>query len=265
MKVCGFTVPRSKTRRSCGAGRRARRPIGRAIALGLVFACSLARESAAEGNLLLAGVESRRSGENYAYLGALIPLGARGRLGQGWVQRYWIDGYRYSYDVSNPALYGVDPQRIRARGKGLEAALGYHFTRDGIAVAGYAGLRYADTEFSPDDPGSRVRGTKVWPKLQFEIAAPLGSRWESRNIASYTFGLEGYWLRTRLVTTIGDGYEVGPEVIALGDRDFKALKVGVALGGLRPTPDSSLGLRGGYHFQSESNAVYVGLDLAVKF
>lgn len=229
-----------------------------------LLAC-IAPECLAEGKLFLAGTELRTNGERFAYAGALIPLPGDNRLGKGWVQRYWLDGNRYAYDVSNRGLYGVDSTRIEATAVSAEAALGYHVTRGDLRLAGYAGVRYTDTALSPDDPGSRVRGTKLWPKVQFELSAPISRKWESRNIAAWVFGLQGYWLRSRLVYRTNGGLELGPEVIAAGDQDYSALKAGFVVGALQPLPSVTLSLRAGYHFQKAANSPYVGLDLSIPF
>lgn len=221
--------------------------------------------SLAGDRLFLTGTELRGSGERYLYAGALIPLPGDNRLGSGWVQRYWLDGNRYGYDVANRSLYGVDSQRIQATALGMEAALGYHVTRGDLLVAGYAGLRHTNTDLSPDDPGSRVRGAKLWPKLQFELTTPVAARWESRNIAAWVFGLQGYWARSRLVYRTDAGLEVGPELVVAGDRDFKALKTGFVVGALQPLPSVTLSLRAGYHFQSAANSAYLGADLSIPF
>jgi hypothetical protein len=245
----------------------ARRPgpgwVGR-LFCGLL-ACLVAGGALADGRLLLAGTELRPEGERYAYLGAIMPLPGDNRLGKGWVQRYWVDAVRYSYEVSNPGLYGVDRQRIRGSVTGLEAAVGYMFQAGDLGVAGYVGVRHADTTLSPDDPGSRIRGAKLWPKFQLEVNKPLASRWRSENIASYVVGLDGYWLRSRLMHTTNVGHDAGPEVILVGDRDFRALKLGMTYGGLRPTPDLSVSFRGGIHLQEQATGPYVGVDLGLSF
>ena len=225
----------------------------------------LASGALADGRLLLAGTELRPEGERYAYLGAIMPLPGDNALGRGWVQRYWVDAVRYSYEVSNPALYGVDRQRIRGSVTGLEAAVGYMFQAGDLGVAGYAGVRHADTTLSPDDPGSRIRGAKLWPKFQLEVNKPLASRWRSENIASYVVGLDGYWLRSRLMHTTHLGHDAGPELVLVGDRDFRALKLGMTYGGIRPTPDLSVSFRGGIHLQTEATGPYVGVDLGLNF
>lgn len=245
------------------ARRAAARPASRLIA-GLL-AGVLASGALADGRLLLAGTELRPEGERYAYLGAIMPLPGDNALGRGWVQRYWVDAVRYSYEVSNPALYGVDRQRIRGSVTGLEAAVGYMFQAGDLGVAGYAGVRHADTALSPDDPGSRIRGAKLWPKFQLEVNKPLASRWRSENIASYVVGLDGYWLRSRLMHTTHLGHDAGPELVVVGDRDFRALKLGMTYGGIRPTPDLSVSFRGGIHLQTEATGPYVGVDLGLNF
>lgn len=238
--------------------------IGRLGAVALLVT-GPAVQALAEGRLLLAGTELRQRGEHYLYAGALLPLPGNNRLGQGWVQRYWLDGNRYGYDVSNPSLYPTDPQRIGARSHGAEAALGYHVTRGTWTVAGYAGLRYTDVTFSPDDPGSRVRGANLWPKLQLEVSTPVGSRWRTQNIGAWTFGLQSYWMRSRWLRTADSGVDVGGELVLLGDRDFSATKLGLVVGALTPVPGATLGLRVGYHVQRAANSPYAGVELSVDF
>ena len=45
-------------------------------------------------------------------------------LGKGWVQRYWLDSYTYSY--------ASGPGRIDADVWGVEAMLGYQASRPGM-------------------------------------------------------------------------------------------------------------------------------------
>ncbi|MFO1320186.1 MAG: cellulose biosynthesis protein BcsS [Burkholderiales bacterium] len=230
-----------------------------------LLSMAAATPSLADGRLFLAGSEIRQRGEHYAYVGALLPLPGDNRLGQGWVQRYWLDANRYGYDVSDPARYPVDPQRIRARSSGAEAAIGYHVTRGPLTVAGYAGLRYADVKFTPDDPGSRVRGANLWPKLQLDIATPVGSHWRAQHIAAWTFGLQSYWVRTRWLRATASGVDVGGELVVVGDRDYSALKAGLVVGALNPVPGATLGFRVGYHVQRAANSPYAGVELVVDF
>jgi hypothetical protein len=211
---------------------------------------------------LLTGAEVRRNDEYYAYLGALVPLRSSDRLGAGWVQRYWVDGLNYGFDVSDPARFATDPQNIRARALGLEAALGYHLRDDRGGVAAYLGFRHQQSTLSPDVPDSRVRGSQWWPRAQVEVDARLTAKVHAYGIVAYTFGLDGYWSRLRVMHDLG-GLEVGPEAILQGDRDYRARKVGLVTTGLHLGANLTMGLRAGYHFQANANSPYVGVELAL--
>jgi hypothetical protein len=213
---------------------------------------------------LLAGTEVRRNDEYYAYLGALVPLRSSDRLGAGWVQRYWVDGLRYGFDVSDPARFAADPQEIRARAVGMEAALGYHLRDDRGGVAAYLGFRHQRSTLAPDIPDSRVRGAQWWPKAQVEIDALLTSTVRAYGIVAYTFGLDGYWSRLRVMHELGS-VEVGPEAVLQGDRDYRARKVGLVATGLRLGGDLTMGVRAGYHFQASANSPYAGVEFGYRF
>jgi opacity protein-like surface antigen len=229
-----------------------------------LVALLLSGAAAARDVTVLTGAEVRRNDEYYAYLGALVPLRSADRLGAGWVQRYWVDGLRYGFDVSDPARFAADPQGIRARALGLEAALGYHLRDDRGGVAAYLGFRHQRSTLSPDVPDSRVRGSQWWPKAQVEVDARLTTTVHAYGIAAYTFGLDGYWSRLRVMHDLG-GIEVGPEAILQGDRDYRARKVGLVVTGLRLGGSATVGLRAGYHFQANANSPYAGVEFAMGF
>lgn len=231
------------------------------LALAALLSCEAA---SARDITMLAGTEVRRNDEYYAYLGALVPLRSADRLGAGWVQRYWVDGLRYGFDVSDPGRFPTDPQGIRARAVGMEAALGYHHRDDRGGIAAYLGFRHQRSTLSPDVPDSRVRGAQWWPKAQVEIDARLASTVRAYGIVAYTFGLDGYWSRLRVMHDLG-GVEVGPEAVLQGDRDYRARKVGLAATGLRLADSVTMGLRAGYHFQANANSPYAGVEFAVSF
>mgnify|MGYP006864916047 CR=1 FL=1 len=70
----------------------------------------------AQERIMLAGVEASRD-SRYAYLGAVLPLPGN-RLGQGFVQRYWLDYDAYRYEK-------LPQQYIDTEVASGEAALGY--------------------------------------------------------------------------------------------------------------------------------------------
>jgi hypothetical protein len=166
------------------------------------MACALVRALGAAALLLIgaaAHADDRLwilTGEVYQsdyYFGAglLIPFWGDNHLGQGWVQRYWLDTFSYTYDAN-----GRD---IDAKVFGAEAMIGYQASRPGLSGAAYFGVRYSNSHLSPDDPAGALRGQQFWPKAQLEGEATLSSSWRANGIISYIMVLDGYWARAPAV------------------------------------------------------------------
>jgi hypothetical protein len=189
--------------------------------------------------------------------GAVIPFWGDNHLGQGWVQRYWLDTFSYSYDANGT--------NIDANVFGAEAMVGYQASRPGLAGAAYLGLRYSHATLSPDDPNGALRGDQLWPKAQLEGEAKLSDAWRADAIVSYIFGLDGYWTRLRFLYGLSGGKYIGPELIAQGDPNYNAQKIGVAFGGLQIARKVFLTLKAGYRFQSGADSPYIGAELVGEF
>jgi hypothetical protein len=196
--------------------------------------------------------------EDYYFgLGVIIPLPGY-MLGHGWVQRYWIDRYTYSYQS------GVG--QIDAGVWGAEGMLGYQASKSRLYGAAYIGLRYANTDLSPDDPGNEARGGQLRLRGQLEGTAEFSERWRGEGIAAYTFGLNGYWTRARLLRSLSESRFIGPELILQGDPTYNAQKIGIVYGGIKPFGNGiSVNVHGGYRFQSGADAPYVGIELVGMF
>jgi hypothetical protein len=189
--------------------------------------------------------------------GLIFPFPGNNHLGQGWVVRPWIDSFSYSY------LAGTTP--VDARVLGAEAMIGYQASRSNLAAAAYLGVRYSNTRLSPDDPGGALRGEQVWPKAQVEIDAALSPSWRAGMIVAYTAVLDGYWTRLRLLYGLPAGRYVGPEVVAQGDPNYTAQKLGIAFGGIAASPHVFVTLKAGYRFQRSASAAYCGAELVGEF
>lgn len=189
--------------------------------------------------------------------GLVIPFWGDNHLGQGWVQRYWLDTFTYSYDAGG--------RNIDANVWGAEAMIGYQASRPGLSGAAYFGVRYSNAHLSPDDPNGALRGNQVWPKGQLEGEAKLSDSWRANGIVSYTFVLDGYWTRLRLLYGLSGNKFIGPEFIAQGDPNYNAQKIGVAYGGFEIASKVFLTLKAGYRFQSGANSPYVGAELVGEF
>ena len=195
--------------------------------------------------------------EDYYLGGLIIPFWGNNHLGQGWVQRYWLDTFSYTYDAG-----GRD---IDATIFGAEAMVGYQTSRPGLSGAIYFGVRYSNTHLSPDDPNGALRGEQFRPKAQIEGETQLSSSWRANGIVAYTLILDGYWARARFLYGLSGNKFIGPEVVVQGDPNYNAQKLGVAYGGFEIASKVFLTLKAGYRFQSGADSPYVGAELVGEF
>lgn len=215
--------------------------LGAALAAGPTVKSALAADG-----LVLAGGEVARDAY-YAYLGHLAPLPGS-KLGNGWVHREWLDALQYSYDTS---------EKITARSPGFSGAIGYQGSKDGAAWAGYLGLRFADTNLSPDDPANVNRGFRTRAQAQLEYRVPRAvAGAEFDGLAQWEFGSRSWYARIRL-----NGWRFGPELVFKGSPDYHAVQVGLTTRVYEGRDGDALTLKGGVSRQSgDSTGPYLGLE-----
>lgn len=217
-----------------------------------LLAPALAR---AEG-LLLGGVQFATRAP-YAYLGTIVPLPGQ-RLGDGWVQRYWLDALRYEYDGA--------PGRVEAKGWGAEAMLGLQRSSPRGYAAGYLGLRAQNTVLSPSDPGNSAEGGQAGLKVQIEGERAIDAAWRVNGIANYSTASYDYWTRGRLLRGLPGGTYLGPELIVQGNRDYNLRALGLVYGGLRPLGGAlSVSVKGGYQDTRTGGGAYGGVEFAYPY
>ncbi|OOG28113.1 hypothetical protein B1C78_02005 [Thioalkalivibrio denitrificans] len=210
-----------------------------------------ASAASAQERLWLAGTELA-PGSSYSYAGLLMPAFG-GHLGEGFIQRYWVDYLTYRYDS--------DGRRIEAEGLGAEAALGYVTPVGSGQLSTTMGILYRDTTLSPDDPDSAARGAQWRLRAQVEYNQPVSESAELGLLGSYVFGQRGYWTRARLGMDVGPGLRAGPELILQGDPDYRAVQYGAFLAGLQLSSTVQAGIRAGIREQrDESRRGYVGVE-----
>lgn len=211
----------------------------------------------AQEQVVLTGFEVSRDSQ-YAYLGLALPLPGQ-RLGQGLVQRYWLDYLSYRYEKT--PLQDVDAEVV-----GGEAALGYQDSHAGGWWGAYLGARYADTRLDPDDPGNDGRGKRWYAKLQLDGETELGAGWRINGIVSHLINRDTYWARLRVQTTLAEGWHVGPELVAQGDTDYRAYKLGAFFGNIRLGADSALTLKAGVSKpEDDAASAYAGAEFYLPF
>lgn len=220
-------------------------------------ALALTTGSAAHGEerLFLSGGEYSDAAY-YTYAGLILPGPGR-ENGRGFVQRYWVDRFGYEYNGA--------PGPVDASVWGAEAALGY----GAASAAGWwtcsLGLRYTNTDLTPDDQTAQARGSQLGGKAQFEFERALSSTWRAGAIASYANQQNGYWGRVRLMHSSTPVRAFGVEVVANGNDEADSTATGLVLT-VRPAGGSwSLSIKGGYRFQDEYDGAYGGLEFGYGF
>lgn len=224
--------------------------------LASLLSAGVASAWAQEG-VILTGVTTSRDNQ-YAYLGTVLPIFGQ-HLGQGWVQRYWLDYVAYPYEKL-PSL------NIDTEVTGVEAALGYQQSSANSWWGAYMGARYANTRLSPVDLGNENRGGKLRLKLQAEGETELGAGWRINGNASHLVGDPNYWVRLRVQTMLKNQWHIGPELIVQGDSNYSAYKVGAFLGNIKIGKSSALMLIAGVRKpENDAASPYAGAEFYIPF
>ena len=210
---------------------------------------------AASNRIFLTGAETSQR-DYYTYVGAVVP-GPGWRHGKGFFQRYWLDRFGYEYEAG--------PLDVDAKAWGGEAAMGYvtPTTRGWWSVS--AGLRYTDTELSPDDRNASARGGQLSPKIQVETEARLNTHWRAAAIASFTVEQSQYWGRLRAWRKVAPRWSMGGELTLGGNDEYDSLGLGgVALW----QPENSawnVAVKAGHRFQDGGDGAFVGMEIGRSF
>lgn len=203
-----------------------RPPIMAAGVLGMLAGLVMPISASANEWLGLTGVELGANHNTYAYAGVIAPLTSNTGLGQGWVQRYWLDWLEYAYDSEG--------EEIRAKAPGASALLGYQQSNSEGYLAGYAGVGYRNTTLSPDRPDADVRGPQSSLQVLGEMDHRFAQSWRFVGAAQVSFGRDSYWTRAKFLHNASTAsYWQGVEVIFQGDPDYYAAKIGLVLDELR--------------------------------
>jgi hypothetical protein len=228
------------------------------IVLGLVFLQFIFPNNVvADSPVIFAGAEGGGgdSVNHNMYLGIISAITGKS-INNGFTQRYYFDFYRYDFE---------EDETIRTLGGGAEGSIGYHKSSENVSGSVYIGLRYNYAGLSPDIIDSEIRDHNVWLKAHVSGEANLTDELTLSLMGSYTFGLEGFWSRGRLMHHLRGGMSVGPEMEFTGNLDYQAWKMGIVVTGFEPYPGVIVGLKAGIRktVGAGSNAT-IGVEI-VKF
>lgn len=201
--------------------------------------------------LLLAGSEggNGRSYNYYNYAGVVAPLFSS-QFGSGFVQKYWVDVFGYDYPSGN--------RTIDASAVGAEAAFGYQQAWNNGWANVFVGGRYSNMWLSPDNPDSKVRGSQVRVKLQAEVDQIMFTNLKFNAIGSYILESDSYWARVRALLRIRKELFTGPELVSMGDPDYRAWQFGWVLTGFEVFPKGYLGFKAGARTTEHADSGWYG-------
>lgn len=207
----------------------------------------------------LAGAEMAERGSAYAFAGAIVPLGPDAALGQGWVQRYWLDWVEYRFDSEG--------EQVRARAPGFSASLGYQNSDGAGSWAAYIGAGYRDTDLTPDRPNAKVRDAQSALLLLVETDRRFAETWRFTGAIQYSAGPDSYWSRAKFLNrSSADGPWWGWEIVFQGDPDYKAYKLGLVLDEVSVTSRMSLNFKlGAIKTKGLETDAYAGIEMVGVF
>ena len=94
----------------------------------------------------------------------------------------------------------------------------------------------------------------------------LAEKWKLSGIASYTFGADSFWVRTRLLYRLNQYLSTGPEAIHMGDPSYRAWQFGWVVTGFELLPDVRVGVKAGARITEGADVEgLVGIELVKIF
>jgi hypothetical protein len=227
----------------------------RKLVVYIVGALAFPAGAIADNRLALVGGELGNDAY-YTYAGIVLP-GPGNDSGRGLFQRYWVDAFGYEYDSAS--------ERIEASAYGLEAALGYGTSNDKGWASASLGLRYTDTDLTPDDTAASARGSQLGFKLDLQGERQIATGWRGNLILSLANKQRAYWTRARLMRALSSRQSLGAEFVAGGNDESRSRGVG-AVFSFQPAESAWLvGLKAGYRDDSDQSGAYGGIELGYSF
>jgi len=177
----------------------------------------------------------------YADAGAVLALN-RNLDADGFLVRMRGSGGSYSSDRT-PAIH----QSVFFEAG--EVMLGYHASVAGVNLTGYIGPEVQ--HHANKDPTATVAGTRWGIKGQVQLYTPFADNWYFFGLGSISSAWSSYFALAKVGYRVTHALAIGPEVAALGNVSFDAIRAGafVNLG----TALGEITLSGGYQWNEHSD------------
>ena len=229
------------------------------ISLGISF-CSL---SHAADVSMFAGGEFDDRGQGFSYLGVDVTQSINKTLAfSGRVIPNYLTYEYYSGD-----------DLIKAKSSGLFAVAGIKLFWDQTMLGFFGGAEFRNTDLSPDDRNSSVRGDTSAGVIQGELDSWLTTRTNVNVFASYSGTSDFLYEKGRIKQQITNlDYKkpytmfIGAEQFIGRNTDFRGEGYGVVVQLFHVAQKASIAVRGGLkHDSTFGDGVYWGLELYKGF
>ena len=226
-----------------------------ASASALVFAliANVINTAPAESQVLeLAGAEVGGD-SSYVYVGAIAPLPGEDD-GHGWAARFWGDRGTYSYETNG--------QTIDAETIGGEAAAVYRWAGDWGYASASAGVRYRDTDLSPNDPGNESDGGHTDVSLATNGRAHVNDKVDATWNVSQEVEQNNSFVRAGVDRDIGNGWRVGVDATRVSGDTYGENRAGLTAERRINDRSSISGRAGAARTDDGAGSGYIGLGIA---
>jgi hypothetical protein len=181
----------------------------------------------------------------YGYVGGVAALN-RNLTQDGWLVRLAGGAGHYKYNIVPGVSNDVNFQTG-------DLMVGYQKYFGATRVTGYVGANVED-HHNGSDPLATMNGTKFGIKGQGEILAPINQYWYLYGQGSISSVWNNYFVMAKAGFNISPAISIGPEVMALGNDRFNAVRVGPFIG-FNVTPSAQIILSGGYSWDTRSDSL----------
>jgi hypothetical protein len=163
----------------------------------------------------------------------------------GWLFRIRGGGGHYKYNSTATLGFGVDYQVG-------EAMVGYQWFVGPSRITLYLGGNVEHHNNS--DPTATVKGSELGFKAQGEIYTSLSQNMYTLLLGAYSTAFESYFVLGKLGYRVMPTVSIGPEVAALGNERFDAVRAG-GFFAFEINPSASIIISGGYSWDERSTVV----------
>ena len=181
----------------------------------------------------------------YGYAGGVAAFN-RNLNQDGWLFRIAGGDGNYKYNIVPGRSHGVNFQTG-------DIMIGYQAYLGDTRITGYVGANVED-HHNNTDPLAKIKGTKWGIKGQGEIYAPLNQYWYLYALGTVSSVWNNYLAMGKVGYNITPVISFGPEVMALGNDRFDAIRTGPFFA-FKITPSADLIVSVGYTWDERSDSL----------